>query len=344
MTDRNNSALATELAEAVAVPDDMPESGRLERGWREIQRLGLEQYVAYLDVHGYAVIPPALATPNGLRQRLLEAVLDVAERRRGRRPDIGGMRERLDHEGRFGHYGAEGDSPFGDYLLCLIHEGRVFEEALMNPVVLALATYLCGYSVVLSSMGCMMKGPNESTLGLHADLSIPSPFPPNALACNATYILNDYDRDNGATVFVPGSHRLCRAPEPLEAVVGGRNGNPQAVPIEAPAGSVIFWHGNTWHGAYNRRAPGLRVSIPVYFSRPYMRTEEHLMDTITEEMLARNPARFAILTQQAIKYSFRNEEEAHRNGKRARAHIAAYKAEADGVAQEGDLYNYTLWG
>ncbi len=34
------------------------------------------------------MIPPEIATPNGLAERMLEAVLDVAERRNGERPDL----------------------------------------------------------------------------------------------------------------------------------------------------------------------------------------------------------------------------------------------------------------
>ena len=52
-----------------------------------IRELGLETYVADLDVNGFTVIPPEIAAPNGLADRLLEAVLEVAEARRGVRPD-----------------------------------------------------------------------------------------------------------------------------------------------------------------------------------------------------------------------------------------------------------------
>ena len=60
----------------------------LERVWNEIRDLGLEPYVAELDAKGYTVIPPEIANPNGLCERMLEAVLDIAERRNGERPDM----------------------------------------------------------------------------------------------------------------------------------------------------------------------------------------------------------------------------------------------------------------
>ena len=59
-----------------------------DRLWNEICDLGLETYIADLDAHGYTVIPPEIASPDGLAERMLEACLDIAERRNGERPDL----------------------------------------------------------------------------------------------------------------------------------------------------------------------------------------------------------------------------------------------------------------
>ena len=149
-----------------------------DRAWNEICRLGLQTYVADLDARGYTVIPPEIATPNGLAERMLEAVLDIAERRNGERPDLktgathahlgieatATQREKGRPKGRLPSATAashKGDSPLGDLMQSILLEDPVFEESLTNPVLLAMATYLCGYGVVLSAMGCWMKGPNE---------------------------------------------------------------------------------------------------------------------------------------------------------------------------------------
>lgn len=311
----------------------------LASAWKEVQRLGLETWVADLDAHGYTIIPPEVAAPDGLAGRLLETVLDVAERRNGVRPDLEQGSTHAGLKGRFAAFLTEGgDSPIGDLMQSLLLEDRVFEEALMSPVVLAMATYLCGYSVVLSSMGCFMKGPNVSTFTLHTDTPLPSPLPPQALVCNLTWVLTDFNRQNGSTAFVPGSHKWCRSPVGQEAVVGD-GGNPAAVPVECPAGSLLVWHGNTWHGAFNRTAPGLRVSLPIYMARPYMRTQEGLIGRIPQETLERNPARFAILTQQGIPYGYESQEDAIERGERAaRFNLAYAKGTGHGLPQVG-LYS-----
>lgn len=281
-----------------------------DAAWAEIRRLKLEEYVAELDHRGFVVIPPEIACPDGLHGRLLESILDVAEKRTGIRPDLETGKTHEFYKGRFeGYADTPGDSPIGEYFQTLIFEGRAFEEALMNPVLLALTTYLCGYSVVLSSMSTFIKGRNESPFALHTDTLMPSPLAPQALVCNATYLLTDFTEENGATAFVPGSHKLCREPSVRESVIGGENGNPDAVAAEGPAGSLVVWHGNTWHGAFNRKAPGLRVSMPVLMARPFVRTEENLFGKIPQEILDRNPMRFKVLTQQGVSYGFSSQDE-----------------------------------
>ena len=310
----------------------------LDRAWAEIRELGLESYVADLDAHGYTIIPPAIATPNGLAERMLEAALDVSERRNGVRADLENGSTHAGCTGRFAMFSKEdGDSPIGDLMQSVLFEDRVFEAALMNPVLLAMATYLCGYSVVLSSMGCFMKGPNQSTFSLHSDTPLPAPLPPQALVCNMTYVLTDFNRENGSTAFVPGSHKWCRSPIGPEAIVG-EGGNEAAVAVECPAGSLLVWHGNTWHGAFNRMAPGLRVSVPVYLSRPFIRTQEGLIGKIPQEMLDRNPPRFAILTQQGILYGYESQDDSIARAARAGKFLAAYAQDTGGLFDQG-LYS-----
>ena len=68
-----------------------------------------------------------------------------------------------------------------------------------------------------------------------------------------------------------------------------------AVPVEAKKGSVIVFNGNIWHGAGARTIPGERVGMTLYFNRMYVRPQEDLNAVISDEVVARNPARFAHL-------------------------------------------------
>jgi ectoine hydroxylase-related dioxygenase (phytanoyl-CoA dioxygenase family) len=167
--------------------------------------------------------------------------------------------------------------------------------------VLCLVTHLLGENAVLSNCLAFVKGPGNEDLGLHCDnVYVPEPFPVHAQVCNATWLLTDYSRDDGALCFVPGSHQHGRHPKAGEAVQ-------QRVAVEAPAGSLVFWHGHTWHGAFARRNPGIRMNLINAFMRMYMRPQEPYREYVTAQQLAARPARFATLLGQDVTYGWREE-------------------------------------
>jgi len=307
----------------------------LDRLWSEIDQLGLRTYIADLDEYGYTVVPPEIASPNGLAERMLEACLDVAERRNGKRPDLRtgyakshpamAAKER-GPKNRGPAATADGESPVGAAMGMMLLEDPVFEEALMNPVLLALVTHLCGYNVVMSSMGCTLKGPTGTQFHLHTDTRLPSPLPVQPLLCKSMYLLTDFNRENGSTVFVPGSHKWCRNPVGSETLIG--EGGGQACPVEAAAGSLVVFHGNVWHGAYDRMAPGLRVSMHLLMVRPILRTREDLIGRVPRAVLERNPARFAILAQQGLAGGSIAPGDLSANVTRAQKYISAFEKES----------------
>ena len=175
----------------------------------------------------------------------------------------------------------------------ILGEDRLFEQALLNPPMLALVDYLLGESCALIHQSLFIKRPGPHHLPLHTDqdqTTNSSPFLPHAQVANATWVLTDFNAANGTTCFVPGSHKLCRAPTAQEATDLSL-----FKPVAAEAGSIIIWHGNTWHGAFRRSVPGVRVSIVQYFGRWYLAGAE--TSPISQAMLDRNPPRFAQLVR-----------------------------------------------
>ena len=172
---------------------------------------------------------------------------------------------------------------------------------------------------------------------MHTDTPLASPLPPQSMVCELMYVLTDFNRENGGTAFVPGSHRLCRNPDGREAIIG-EGGNEDVVPVEAKAGSLVVWTGKTWHGSYNRTAPGLRVSVPVYMVRPFIRTQENFIGRIPQEMLDRHPPRFAILMQQGVVPGYENPIDEAAKAAYAEQFVSAYADELGGGIQGKDLY------
>ncbi len=253
----------------------------------EIRELNLESRVAELDAYGLTVLPPDCAAPREFSIRLRDAVLKLAERRTGVKPDLATGATHANIPATSGQTGEA-------WMWQILFDHPIFAEALMNRACLALITYLVGYSAKLSNSSALVKGPVDwegppRPLGLHSDnRGVPAPFPPYAQVASATWALTDYTLENGALGYLPGNHKLCRQPTPEESLDA-------VVPVEAPAGSLIVWHGNTWHAPFPRTAPGLRVSMLFYFCREYMTAQERYWERTPEALLHRYAPRFRTL-------------------------------------------------
>ncbi len=220
-------------------------------------------------------MPDRLASATGCR----------SERESGERSSVvdgGALGDQLSVLGRGTHFPQ------------ILYADPIFGQVLMTRTSLALITYLLGDRYELAAMNAIIEAAGHEHLALHVDTPQPPPLPPFSQVANATWILGDYTAENGATLMVLGGHKWCRHPIGDEVTALSKT-----VAIEASAGSVLIWHGNLWHGALPRRTPGLRISLITYFARHYLRRMVAgfpLSQSITEEMLARNGERFAILT------------------------------------------------
>lgn len=259
----------------------------VEQLYEPIRKLGLESYVSKLDDEGYTVIPPEIVAPPDFVERLRAVVLRVLNERTG-------VPHRLDGVGDFGNYPSQPQSGSQFLLYYMLFEDAIFEEWLENPILQALVAYVMRDQAQLSSMTSFVKWKGNGygpTMGLHAD----APGSPDGLltsthdeVCNGTIPLTDYTKRDGAIAMVPGSHRYGRHPKPGEGVE-------EAVAVEAPAGSLIFWHGNTWHGAFPKETEGLRLNVTTYFCHRSLKTQERYQDAVPKGMLARHGERFARL-------------------------------------------------
>jgi hypothetical protein len=250
------------------------------RVWNQIRALGLEQHVAELETTGLTIVPPEKAAPPGFVRRLKEATIRYIEERDGRTIDFA---DGTSHKNQI----------LGAYHYLILHD-PVFQEMVCQPTSVALIDYLLGESSIIYANSALCKGPHDElragsplVVPLHSDNQLlPGPFHPFAEFANATWTLSDYSLENGSLAWVPGSHLLCRHPM-------GREGEGPAIPVNAPEGSLVCWHGNTWHGSFRRTAPGIRLSIGCIYSRPYIWPKHPLREDATPEILAANPPRFA---------------------------------------------------
>lgn len=263
----------------------------------QIESLGLAGHIDHLDEYGYTVIPPDLVAPEAFQGRLRNALLKVHERRTGQRIDPNDIETaRLaDDVPAAGHWS-------------MLTDDLVFQEMIMNPTVLAVAKYLCGRSVVLSDMVGLLKQKHERmTHPLHTDQhGTPPPLPPYSQVANVTWTLSDYSLGNGPTAVVPKSHLKSRYPTVEEGNFLREDPPVNPIPIKAAAGSLIAWHGATWHGSYPRENPGLRLNVIMVFTRVYMKQIRDFRSTVPQEVLDRHPVEFARLIGANSAYPFRD--------------------------------------
>jgi hypothetical protein len=217
-----------------------------------IAEQGLEDNVRELAEHGYTVIQDPVA--HALTDRVREAILRLANVA----PDAlgGGSHNMLDKD-------------------------PVFADAICVPKLLTMVEHVIGRGAQIAQVAGSVRRKGRLALGLHADNSwFPAPFPEWEIMCTACWVTDDFTLESGATLIMPGTHKLKRHP-PRDV----RKKLPDAQPIIAPKGSLCLWDGSVWHGNYPRQIDGERVVAHLSYVRLGFQTTENY-DHLDESWLA----------------------------------------------------------
>ncbi len=194
---------------------------------------------------GYTVIPPQLtaAATADLGQRL-EAVYDRQVE------DFGGV-ERL--------------RSIGDAytVRCPLVYDDAFLALATQPTVLALARHLLGDYIVLMQQNGILNPPadDHTQAAYHRDLPYQHFVSSRPLAVSALFCIDAFTVDSGATVVVPGSHRVERFAS-TEAV------RSMEVAVTADPASFIVFDAMLFHRAGNNRTDRLRRAVNHVFTVP----------------------------------------------------------------------------
>ena len=112
-------------------------------------------------------------------------------------------------------------------------------------------------------------------------------MPDHAMTCKMMWVIDEFTREPGAAVVVPGAHKRRQHLDPV--------GHRTTVPPEAPKGSVIVFSGNLIHGAGSLTIPGKPVGMTVYVKLMYVQPQEDLNAVVSDEVMARNSPQSAHL-------------------------------------------------
>ena len=152
----------------------------------------------------------------------------------------------------------------------LLTKDDIFAAAVLNPKLMAMAEFSVGRGFLLSQVAASVRHKDSPAIGLHADNNwLPAPFPAHNMLLTACWACDDYSKEGGSTLVIPGSANLRRHPNEteVEALAG-------AIAIECAAGSIALWDGNLWHSNWPKTTGGERVVCHITYSRLMMRPVE----------------------------------------------------------------------
>jgi ectoine hydroxylase-related dioxygenase (phytanoyl-CoA dioxygenase family) len=219
-----------------------------------------------LDELGYSVVPDVLSPDE------LTSVRDALDRECAA-DDAAGTAIR---------YGPDNAN---QRIWALLNHGEEFIVLGMHPLALEIVRAAMGPDVLLAQLSANVTAPGaDHEIGrLHTDQGfLPQPIP-QMLVLNVAWFLDDFTEENGATLVVPGSHKL------------GTDASMEAEPVTpaqaiGPAGSMGVLDGRLHHATgLNRTTDKVRRGVFGTYSPPYIRSQENWSRSIDPEVVERHP-------------------------------------------------------
>jgi ectoine hydroxylase-related dioxygenase (phytanoyl-CoA dioxygenase family) len=103
-------------------------------------------------------------------------------------------------------------------------------------------------------------------------------------AATAIWMLDDFNVENGATAFVPGSHLFNQNPKQVLTDVNAPH--PDEIIIEGSAGDVLVFNGHCWHAGRPNQTDHHRRAILVH----YLRADVHRPENRRQHLDVENAA------------------------------------------------------
>jgi hypothetical protein len=136
-----------------------------------------------------------------------------------------------------------------------VNRGAEFDELYVFPPLLEACCRVIGRPFKLSSFHARTLRPGAPTEDLHVDVGRDSADWP---LLGFILMVDEFRPDNGATRFVPGSHRWSETPDTLPDLRAEHVGQVLAC---GSAGSLVIFNGSAWHGHGANTSKGPRRSL-----------------------------------------------------------------------------------
>lgn len=222
---------------------------------------------AQLEDEGWCVVPDVL-DPSAAREALgrLWAAADEVQRR-----GVPTFMPVLD------------PNPSNVRVFLLLELDALFRKLIQHPTAVEIVRSFLGDGFLISNFTANIARPGSKSMALHSDQSLVVPEPwLQPWALNIIWCLTDVHLDNGATLYIPGSHRWrTRSDVPPDAAS-------RLQPFEATAGSIIAMEGRIWHtSGANITADQDRALLFGYYTKPFLRPQVNWNAALSAETQAR---------------------------------------------------------
>jgi hypothetical protein len=165
----------------------------------------------------------------------------------------------------------------------LFAKTRTFDRAATHPLLLDVLDRVLGHYQLSAPVGIRI-GPGEKAQILHRDDAIyPLPQPHPAVVVNTMWPLDPFTEENGATRFVPGSHRWAPGRHPTDA--------DQVATAAMTPGSAMFYLGSLWHGGGANQTDRPRLGVILEYAVAWLRPQETHLLAVPRDVVRQLPQR-----------------------------------------------------
>jgi len=162
----------------------------------------------------------------------------------------------------------------------LLEYSPVFADLVVHPAVIGYVSHLLDADLSVSNFSANIALPGSRSMNAHNDQSTVMPEPwITRYTMNAIWCLDDTEEVNGATRYLPGSHRFTTFAEVPD--------DPAAhmVAFEASAGSVILMDGRLWHtSGANTTESRERALLFALYARSFLRHQNNWGRALSREV------------------------------------------------------------
>ncbi|NKB67880.1 MAG: hypothetical protein GKR89_12535 [Candidatus Latescibacteria bacterium] len=142
---------------------------------------------------------------------------------------------------------------------------KVFFPCIDHPKIMPLLEHYLEESLILGSLNSRIVRPGDGYQGMHSDIPAGMLNMATPVMMNTVWLLDAFSPENGGTRVVPGSHKsgLALPPEGFDIK--------HIHQAQAPAGSVLVFNGQCWHGGGANNSDGSRHALFGHYRKHMLR-------------------------------------------------------------------------